>query len=211
MSAMASPEDRVVPRFAAEPPQEHLPYGRWAEVLGNEFFAACARIEPEEGDDLGEVGELEWYPDRTWHGRTFVPVTARTSTGLEVYGHVTFIPSADGEPSGFVASADYTADTAEEHPEWQADLCDEIVGSWRGEQGKVAAMTLVWGRPMREGARMALADLTDLVVDQCPVIDGRFTLLAPDDYRGDTLEVVLVDGRGREVARESLYAEDEDE
>ena len=27
------PEERFVPRFAAEPPQEGLPYGRWAERL----------------------------------------------------------------------------------------------------------------------------------------------------------------------------------
>lgn len=205
------PVDRIVPRFAAEPPQELLPYGRWADTLGAEFLSACLRIEPEDDDELGEPGELEWYPDRTWHGRTFVPVTSRTATGLEVYGFVSFIPSADGDPTGFTAVADYTGDTADEHPEWQIDLCDEVVGSWRGEQGKVAAMTLVWGRPMRDGARLAAADLTDLIVDQCPVVDGRFTLLAPDDYRGDTLEVVLFDGRGTEVARESLYAEDDEE
>ena len=38
------PEQRFVPRFAAEPPQERLPYGRWAETLGAEFLAACLRI-----------------------------------------------------------------------------------------------------------------------------------------------------------------------
>ena len=39
----------------------------------------------------------------------------------------------------------------------------------------------------------------------------RFTLLAPDDYRGDYLDVVLWDGAGRELARESLYAEDDED
>jgi hypothetical protein len=207
---MAAPEPRVVPRFAAEPPQELLPYGRWAEQLQQEFLAACLRIEPDEGEELGEPGEVAFHPDRTWHGRTFVGCTARTSTGLELYGYVSFIPGNDDrEPSGFTAVADYTGDTIEHHPEWQADLCDEVVGSWRGEQGKVAAMTLVWGRAVRDGARVAVAELADLVVDQCPVVDGRFALLAPDDFRGDTLEVALFDGNGREVARESLYAEDE--
>jgi hypothetical protein len=43
------------------------------------------------------------------------------------------------------------------------------------------------------------------------LVEGRFTLIAPDDYRGDTLDVKLFDSRGREVARESLYAEDDDE
>jgi hypothetical protein len=39
------PEDRFVCRFAAEPPQELLPYGRWAERLREEFLAACLRID----------------------------------------------------------------------------------------------------------------------------------------------------------------------
>ena len=56
------------------------------------------------------------------------------------------------------------------------------------------------------------AELADLAVDQCELIEERFTLLAPDDYRHDLLEVKLFDGRGRELARESLYAgEDEEE
>jgi len=35
------PEDRFVPRFAAEPPQDLLPYGRWSQTLTAEFLAAC--------------------------------------------------------------------------------------------------------------------------------------------------------------------------
>jgi hypothetical protein len=203
------PEDRFVPRFAAEPPQELLPYGRWAERLQQEFLAACLELD----DEVGEPGELVWFPDRTWGGRTYVPVTCRTSTGLELYGAVSFAPAVeDGqEPDHFRATADWTEETVESNPDWTIDLCEEVVGGWRGEQGKVAAMTLVWGRPLRDGARLAAADLTDLVVDQCPVVDGRFTLLAPDDYRGDTLEVALFDAGGRELAREALWDEDEDE
>ena len=49
------PEDRFVPRFAAEPPQELLPYGRWAERLQGEFLSACLALE----GDLGEPGEPE--------------------------------------------------------------------------------------------------------------------------------------------------------
>jgi hypothetical protein len=205
------PEDRVVPRFAAEPPQDLLPYGRWAERLQEEFLAACLRVDTE-GEDLGEPADILWYPDRTWHGRTFVPATAPTSTGLELYGYVSFAPGGDrDEPSDFHSIADFTAETAEANPDWQIDLCDEVIGTWRGEQGKAAAMTLVWGRPIVEGAAVATAELSDLVVDQSLLIEGRFTLLAPDDYRGDTLEVKLFDRRGRELARESLYTEEEDE
>jgi hypothetical protein len=62
------------------------------------------------------------------------------------------------------------------------------------------------------GGRIATAELADLAVDQCELIDERFTLIAPDDYRQDLLEIKLFDVKGRELARESLYAgEDEDD
>ena len=50
-----------------------------------------------------------------------------------------------------------------------------------------------------------------MAVDQCALAEGRFTLLAPDDYRGDTLDVKVFDAAGRELARESLYAEDDED
>ncbi len=206
------PEDRFVTRFAAEPPQEQFPYGRWAERLQAEFLAACLRIEPEEDEEVGEAGELTFFPDRTWSGRTYIPVTSRTSTGMDLYGYVAFAPGHldapdpdEREPSHFTAWADYTPETAEAHPEWKLDLCDEVLGGWRGENGKVAAMTLVWGRALVARGAVVTAELAGLAVDQAPLADGRFTLVAPDDYRGDTLVVHLWDARGNELARESLY------
>jgi hypothetical protein len=210
------PETRFVTRFAAEPPQGPLPTGRWAATLQAEFLAACLRIDTE-GEELGEAGEILWYPDRTWWGRTFVPATARTSTGLELFGYVSYLPGdsdaegPDQEPSEFEASADFTNETAEENPDWKLDLCDEVIGGWRGEQGRRAAMTLVWGRPLVRGGAIVTAELADLAVDQCALLDDRFTLLAPDDYRGDYLDIKLFSIRGDELASESLYEEDEDE
>ena len=203
------PTDRLVCRFAAEPPQEGAPYGRWADELRERFLEACAEIDaPEEG--LGEVGDVEWHPDRTWDGRTYVPAVARTASGLEVFGYVSFAPgSAEEEPHGFVAVADVTDELAEEHPEWRLDLCDEVVGGWRGERGAIAAMTLVWGRALVSGGATATAELGGITVDQCTLADARFTLVAPDDYRGDTLEVALWTARLDELARESLYEDDE--
>ncbi|MBI5106302.1 MAG: hypothetical protein HZB46_15180 [Solirubrobacterales bacterium] len=203
------PEDRVVPRFAAEPPQELLPYGRWAERLREEFLAACLRLE----GDLGDPGDLVFHPDRTWSGRTYVPVTCRTSTGLELYGLVSYAPALEeGEdPTHFAATADWTEETVDENPDWTIDLCDEVIDTWRGELGKEAAMTVVWGTPVVDGAMVATAELGGLTVDQCAVTERRFTLVAPDDYRGDTLEIALFDGRGRELARESLYDEDDED
>jgi hypothetical protein len=204
------PEERFVPRFAAEPPQEVLPYGRWAERLGSEFLAACLALEAQD-EDLGEPGEIAWYPDRSWHGRTYVPGSAMTSTGYELYGYVRFLPAPEGgEPSDFHAQVDYTEETAARNPDWELDLCEETIGSWRGESGQVAAMTLVWGRPLMAGGRVATAELGGVTVDQCELIEERFTLLAPDDYRGDLLEVKLFGAGAKELARESLYAGDEE-
>ena len=206
------PTDRFVPRFAAEPPQEGLPYGRWAHRLSDAFYEACAHVEGEEGEDLGEPGDIAWHPDRTYGGRTYVPATAPTSTGHELFGFVSFAPGGeDGGPSGFEAVADVTAETAERHPEWTIDLTDEAIGSWRGEQGKAASIALVWGRPLVAGAAIATAELADVAVDQCVLVEERFTLIAPDDYRGDLLDVKVWDRNGRELASESLYEDDEDE
>jgi len=202
------PEDRFVPRFAAEPPQELLPYGRRAERLREEFLAACLALD----DEVGEPGEPVWFPDRTWAGRTYVPVTARTSTGLELFGAVSYAPAVEEgqEDADFRATADWTEETSDQNPDWTIDVCEEVVGGWRGEQGNVAAMTLVWGTPLVDRAAVATAELATLTVDQCLLVENRFTLLAPDDYRGDTLEVVLFDATGRELAREDLWDGDDE-
>jgi hypothetical protein len=202
------PTDRFVVRFAAEPPQEPLPYGRWADTLRRHFLAAVAEIDTD-GEQLGEAGEIAWFPDRTYGGRTYVPATARTDAGFELFGYASFAEHGDG-PEDFAAHADFTSETADENPDWQIDLNEEVVGHWRGEDGKAADMTLVWGVPLVQNAAVATAELADLVVDQCTLVDGRFTLVAPDAYRGDYLDVKLFSGRSEELARESLYVEDDD-
>jgi hypothetical protein len=198
------PEPFVVPRFAAEPSQEHLPSGRWADTLHAELLGAAQDL-----GEIGEPGDVVWFPDRTWAGRTFVPATSRTSTGLELFGYVSYV--AGEEPGAFHTVADVTEEVADAHPEWKVDLCDEVVGQWRGPGGKVAQMTLVWGVPLAPGGVVATAELGGRVrvtVDQCELIENRFTLLAPDDYRGDTLDVRVWDAGGSELAVESLYEEE---
>ncbi len=205
------PEERLLPRFAAEPPQEELPYGRWAERLGEGFLKAASAL-GEDGVELGEPGEIRWYPDRTWHGRTYVPGTASTSEGYELFGYVRFVPGdEESEPSDFLAYVDFTEETAERNPDWRLDLCDEVIGSWRGPAGAVASMTLVWGRPLVSGGRIATAELGGLTVDQCTLSSERFTLIAPDDYRHDLLEIKLFNVKGQELASESLYAGEDDD
>ena len=72
-----APEERFVPRFAAEPPQEDLPYGRWQERLREELLGAVAELETD-GAELGEpfvTAGLCLYRDGrdsvAWHGDTF--------------------------------------------------------------------------------------------------------------------------------------------
>lgn len=109
------------------------------------------------------------------------------------------------------ATADFTEETAERNPDWKLDICDEVIGSWRGEGNATAKMTLVWGRALIHGGRVATGELQDSTVDQCVLIEERFTLIAPDDYRDELLEIRLYDGKGRELASESLYAPDDEQ
>jgi hypothetical protein len=103
------------------------------------------------------------------------------------------------------AHGDFTEETAARNPDWKLDVCDEVIGSWHGQNGAVAAMTLVWGHPLVGAGRIVTAELGRVTVDQCELIEQRFTLIAPDDYRHDLLEIKLWGGKGQELACESLY------
>jgi hypothetical protein len=205
------PAERFIPCFAAEPPQEGLPYGRWAERLEQELRAVWAELDTD-GEDLGEPGEIVWYPDRSWHGRRYVPATSITSAGYELFGYLRFVTAGgEEEPSELSAYGDFTEETAERNPEWKLDVCDEVIGSWHGHNGSVAAMTLVWGRPLVGSGRIVTAELGRTTVDQCELAEQRFTLIAPDDYLYDLLEIKLWSGKGQELACESLYEAEEDQ
>jgi hypothetical protein len=203
------PTDRFVISFAAEPPQEGIPYGRWADTLAGHFLGACREVDTE-GEDIGEPGDIAWFPDRTYAGRTYIPAVARTTGSYELFGFVSFTEGSGG-PAEFDARADFTAELAESNPDWKLDLNDDVIGTWRGEQGKTADITLVWGVPLIPGGAIATAELANLAVDQCELVDERFTLIAPDNYRSDYLEVKLWGRSGEELARESLYVDDEDD
>ncbi|HEX2702929.1 MAG TPA: hypothetical protein VHM72_05820 [Solirubrobacteraceae bacterium] len=198
------PTSPIVPRYVAEPPQGPNPHGRFADRLRAEFLAAAQTLE-----DVDEPGVLSFFPDRSWHGYTYVPVTAATESGLEIYGYVMYsVPVGGAEPTDFAAYADFTDETAERNPDWQLDLSDEVIGGWRGADGKVASMTLIWGRAIVAGGAVATAELGELTVDECDLSGDRFTLLAADDLDGRLLEVRLYSRTGDELARESLYADE---
>src|SRR5436305_8243163 len=117
------PTDRLVISFAAEPPQEGLPYGRWAETLKAQFLAAVRDLDTE-GEEIGEPGDIAWFPDRTYCGRTYVPAVARTTEGFELFGYVSFTEGSQG-PGDLEATADCTAELAENNEDWKLDLNDE--------------------------------------------------------------------------------------
>jgi len=124
--------------FAAEPPQEPLPYGRWGEALAEHFIGAAGEIETDE--DLGDPGEITWFPDRTWGGRTYVPGTAPTSNGYELFGFVSYTREHEGAQAAEFAAAVHDTDvTAEANPEWSLDLSDQEIGHWRGLEGRRGA------------------------------------------------------------------------
>ena len=201
------PDDRPIPRFIAEPPQEALPYGRWADALAERFLAECRRIDSDE--DLGEPGDVLWFPDRSYGGRTYVPATAPTSTGFEVFGYVSFTREHEGaEAADFFSVADFTDETADANPDWRLDLSDQEIASWRGPQGRRGEIALVWGVALEHKGLVVTAELGPTTTDQCALMEDRFTLVSLDAYTGDYLEVVLWGSDGREIAAESLYADE---
>ena len=120
------PTDRFVISFAAEPPQETLPYGRWADTLKEHFIGAVRELDTE-GEELGEIGEIAWFPDRAFGGRTYIPAIARTDElGYDAYGFVSF--GGGRRRSERVRGAEPTSssETAENNPDWKLDLNEEV-------------------------------------------------------------------------------------
>ncbi len=206
------PNPRPIPRFIADATQEGIPHGRFAERLTEAFGKAVGEIE-DLPDGVEAPAEVDWFPERAWGGRVWVPYSARAEGPegeLELFGHVSYVQQEEGEPTDFRATADFTDVLAEDNPDWKIDLNDEVIGRWRGENGRAGAVTLVWGRPLLQGAVAATAELDTETVDQEVVSSGRFTLLALDalEAYGDEIfmQVKLWNRRAVELASESLYA-----
>jgi hypothetical protein len=217
-----APTRRPFPRFIADASQEGRPYGRFEERLREVFAAACEPLAGEAGSALDPM-TVKWFPDRSWGGRVYVPATGRASQPsataedgeavlAEFYGWVSFRRDSEGdEPEDLKAQVDFTDVTAEDNPEWKIDLNDDVVGDWRADGGRGGDVTLVWGLPLVRGAVAATAELDGELLDQAPVTDGRFTLIAVDAVHGFGddlfLDVKLWDKAVRELASEGLYDE----
>jgi hypothetical protein len=205
------PNPRPIPRFIADNSQEGIPYGRFAEQLAESFRAACREI-----DDLpagvAAPSEIGWFPERTWAGRTWVPASARAEGDdgeIELFGHVSYVRPEESDPEDLEAKADFTDVLAENNPDWKIDLNDDVIGRWRGESKMGGDVTLVWGRPLVPGAVAATAELELETVDQDPISDNRFTLIALDALSGYGDEIFMTvklwSRRAAELAAESLY------
>ena len=210
------PVRQPIPRFIANASVEGLPYGRWGALLRDEFAKAC---EPHIHEAGGPPGEVAWFPERGWGNRIYVPGVAPVEGAQvpsEYFGVVSFIRPPEGESGeagDFAATADFTDVTADQNPDWMIDLNEEVIGDWRGEGSRQGDVTLVWGTPLVRGAKAATAELDAEVVDQTPVTDERFTLLAVDAVKGFPdelfLEVKIWSEQGQALAAESLYDEPE--
>lgn len=207
-----TPNPKPIPRFIADSTQEGIPHGRFAERLREAFATAVEGIEDlPAGAAL--PAEVDWFPERAWGGRVWVPCSSHSSSEegkLELFGHVSYVLPPGGEPTAFEAKADFTDVLAEDNADWRIDLNDDVIGRWRGENGRAGAVTLVWGRPLVRGAVAATAGLDGETVDQEEVSQDRFTLIALDALEGygDSvfMEVKLWSRRAMELASESLYA-----
>ena len=148
------PNPRPIPRFIADSTQEGIPHGRFAERIAAEFRGACDEL-AELPEGIKADGEIDWFPERAWGGRVWVPASLRADGPegtVEIFGHVSYVQPEEGDPTDFRAKADFTDVLAEDNPDWRIDLNDDVIGRWRGENGRAGAVTLVWGRPLVPGA-----------------------------------------------------------
>ena len=216
---MSPPLARPFPRFISDSAQDSRPYGRWEGRLGEAFAAACGDLAGDAGTTL-DAEATRFFPERTWGGRTYVPAVGRGHDEVdgvvpEFFGHVSFKRDDSEEPTDMSAVADFTDVTADDNPDWEVDLNDDVVGEWRADGGRGGEVTLIWGTPLVRGALAVTAELDGEVLDQAAVNEGRFTLMAVDAVHGFGddmfLEIKLWNRKLQEIASESLYADDGDE
>ena len=206
------PNPRPIPRFIADSTQEGIPHGRFAERLAKAFGEAVDAIEElPEGAAVPE--QIDWFPERAWGARIWIPCSAHTESEegtLELFGHVSYVQPPGEDPGDFQAKAEFTDVLAADNEDWRIDLNDDVIGRWRGENGRAGAVTLVWGRPLVRGAVAATAELDGETVDQEAISNDRFTLVALDalEAYGDDvfMQVKLWSSRAQELASESLYS-----
>ena len=171
--------------FAAEPPQEPLPYGRWAEALGEHFLEAVGRDR-----DRGDAGRArrDHLVPRPHLGRPHLRARhVRHRRGLRAVRLRVYTREHEGaQAEAFEAVVDYTDETADANPEWTLDLSDQEIGHWRGPEGRRGGVTLVWGVALVANGAVATTELGPTTTDQCSCVDDRFTLSRSTPTRATT-------------------------
>ena len=198
------PNPRPIPRFIADTTQEGIPHGRFAERLARGFREACEEIEDlPDGRRGARRGRLV---PRARLGRPGLGPGYRAHRGRRrarwscSATSPTCCPRA-ASPTDFRAKADFTDVLAEDNPDWRIDLNDDVIGRWRGENGRAGAVTLVWGRPLVRGAVAATAELDGETVDQEAISDERFTLIALDALEGYGDDIFIRSSSGAAAPR----------
>jgi len=167
------PEERFVP---ASPPSlaRGLPYGRWAERLSAGVPRGPAwRSTPRRPTWASPARSAGTSTARGTGGHT-CRVTSITANGYELFGHVSFVGAVEGgDPSDFTAQVDFTEETAERNPDWELDLCDEVIRVLaRCTTGRSPRWTLSGGRPLSPAGRSSPRGWRSRPVDQCEPAGG---------------------------------------
>ena len=122
LAGAVPPNPRPIPRFIADSTQEGIPHGRFAERLGGALPRRPATSSPSCPRESSADGELDWFPERAWGGRVWVPCSTRAEGpegAVELFGHVSYVQPDEGDPADFRAKADFTDVLAEDNPDWQ--------------------------------------------------------------------------------------------
>ena len=208
-----APNPRPIPRFIADTHPGGDPARALRRAAGEALPRGGRRDRGPARRARALPDEIDWFPERAWGGRVWVPCSRPQPRATRArWSCSATSPTCSrraGDPADFQAKADFTDVLAEDNPDWRIDLNDDVIGRWRGENGRAGAVTLVWGRPLVRGAVAATAELDGETVDQEEISQDRFTLIALDALEGYGdeifMEVKLWSRRAQELASESLY------
>ena len=209
-----APNPRPIPRFIADTSQEGIPHGRFAERLREVFRKALRRDRAtcprgrrcrtrSTGSRSAPGAAASGFPARPTASSAEGKLRALRSRLLRPAGRRASRPTSRPRPTSPTSSPRTTRTGG-------STSTTTSIGRWRGENGRAGDVTLIWGRPLVRGAVAATAELDGETVDQEPISQDRFTLIALDaleDYGDDVfIEVKLWSRRAIELASETLYS-----
>ena len=206
------PNPRPIPRFIADSTQEGIPHGRFAERLGGSLPRGLRRASTTCPRASSADGELDWFPERAWGGRVWVPCSTRAEGPegeLELFGHVSYVQPEEGDPERLPGQgrlhrrARRGQPRLEDRPQRRRDR--PLARRERPRRRRHPRL----GPPPPPGRRRRHRRARLETVDQEAISNGRFTLIALDALEGYgdeiLMQVKLWSSRAKELASESLY------